>query len=148
MKLTSGGNSGQLQFFDSDGTTLGAQISWVDGNNKLVIYNAQGQEEINLTGGQILLKIGGATALTIGSGGAATHTMTGGSVVLDSNGHITSTQSLDVATAGARFTGKSNRGTLGQIRIEQSTTGADGGYMAFSTSSHRGVMLVLVKEYK
>ncbi len=69
MKLTSGGNSGQIQFFDTDGTTLGAQISWVDGNNKLVIYNAQGQEEINLTGGQILLKTGGATALTIDSGG-------------------------------------------------------------------------------
>ncbi len=67
MKLTSGGNSGQLQFFDTDGTTLGAQISWVDGNNKLVIYNAQGQEEINLTGGKILLKTGGVTALTIDS---------------------------------------------------------------------------------
>ena len=67
MKLTSGGNSGQIQFFDIDGTTLGAQISWVDGNNKLVIYNAQGQEEINLTGGKILLKTGGVTALTIDS---------------------------------------------------------------------------------
>ena len=65
--------------------------------------------------------------------GAATFTASGGSVVLDSNGQIESKQSLDVATAGGRFTGKSNRGTLGQIRIEQSTTEADGGYMAFST---------------
>jgi len=136
MKLTSGGNSGQIQFFDTDGTTLGAQISWVDSSSKLVIYNAQGQEEINLAGGQILLKTGGQTALTIDSGGAATFTPSGGSVVIGSSGHITSTQALDAATAGGRFIGSSNIGLLGDIRIEQTATAANGGggYIRFMTS--------------
>ncbi len=93
MKLTSGGNSGQIQFFDTDGTTLGAQISWVDGNNKLVIYNAQGQEEINLTGGKILLKTGGVTALTIDSSEA---TFSGNVEVIKS-----STPTIQLTQSGA-----------------------------------------------
>jgi hypothetical protein len=57
----------------------------------------------------------------------------GGYCSIDSNGFINSTQSLDTATAGGRFSGYSNRGLLGSIKIEQATTGADGGYMAFGT---------------
>ena len=72
--------------------------------------------------------------LRILSGGAATFTPSGGSVVIGSSGHITSTQALDAATAGGRFIGSSNRGVLGDIRIEQTTTGADGGYIRFMTS--------------
>ena len=59
---------------------------------------------------------------------------TGGQITTDNNGFITSKQSLDVATAGGRFIGKSNRGELGQIAIEQTATGADGGYIRFNTS--------------
>jgi len=59
---------------------------------------------------------------------------TGGQITTDNNGFITSKQSLDVATAGGRFIGKSNRGELGQIAIEQTATSADGGYIRFSTS--------------
>ena len=60
-------------------------------------------------------------------------TGSGGQVTIDENGHITSKQSLDVATAGGRLIGASNRGTVGQIGIEQSTTGADGGHIHLST---------------
>ena len=59
---------------------------------------------------------------------------TGGQITTDNNGFITSKQSLDTITAGGRFIGKSNRGELGHIAIEQTATGADGGYIRFSTS--------------
>lgn len=71
--------------------------------------------------------------LTIDSSGNSTFAPTGGVITLGANGHITSKQSLDVATAGGRYIGSSNRGILGQIRIEQTTTSADGGYIAFDT---------------
>ena len=58
----------------------------------------------------------------------------GGVVTLGTSGHVTSKQSLDVATAGGRFIGSSNRGILGQIRIEQTANSTDGGYIAFDTS--------------
>jgi len=60
-------------------------------------------------------------------------TGSGGQVTVDENGHVTSKQSLDVATAGGRIIGASNRGTVGQIGIEQSTTSADGGHIQLST---------------
>ena len=59
----------------------------------------------------------------------------GGYFSIDSNGQVTSTQSLDVATAGGRFTGMSSRGALGAIHIEQTTTGVNGGYITFRTSN-------------
>lgn len=58
----------------------------------------------------------------------------GGHFSVDTNGQVNSTQSIDVGTAGGRFTGSSGRGALGSIHIEQTTTGADGGYMGFRTS--------------
>ncbi len=73
--------------------------------------------------------------VTIDPNGTGDTVMTGsgGQVTVDENGHITSKQSLDVATAGGRIIGASNRGTVGQIGIEQSTTSADGGHIQFST---------------
>jgi hypothetical protein len=59
----------------------------------------------------------------------------GGYFSVDANGQVISAQLLDVATAGGRFSGYSNRGDLGAIHIEQATTGADGGYMAFRISA-------------
>jgi hypothetical protein len=58
----------------------------------------------------------------------------GGQVTTDNNGFIISKQLLDVGTAGGRFIGKSNRGELGHIAIEQTATSADGGYIRFATS--------------
>ena len=72
--------------------------------------------------------------MRIDSSGQITNTMSGGTVSTDINGHITSFQTLDTATAGGRFIGKSNRGVLGSIHIEQTTTSADGGYIGFETS--------------
>ena len=66
--------------------------------------------------------------------GNVTANPSGGVITLGASGQITSKQSLDVATAGGRFIGSSNRGILGQIRIEQTANSTDGGYIAFDTS--------------
>ena len=81
-----------------------------------------------------------ATAITLNADESATFASSvtanpsGGVVTLGTSGHLTSKQSLDVATAGGRFIGSSNRGVLGQIRIEQTANSTDGGYIAFDTS--------------
>jgi hypothetical protein len=59
----------------------------------------------------------------------------GGSVAITTNGHIITKQNLDVTTAGGRFTGESSRGKVAEILMEQTVTGADGGYIKLSTSS-------------
>jgi len=97
------------------------------------LLNANGQD------GKFFLNLSSSTStyptvLEIDSSGEITNTMSGGKVITDTNGHITSFQTLDTATAGGRFIGKSNRGILGSIHIEQTTTGADGGYIGFETS--------------
>ena len=46
-------------------------------------------------------------------------TGSGGQVTVDANGHITSKQSLDAATAGGRIIGATNRGTVSQIDLAQ-----------------------------
>ena len=73
--------------------------------------------------------------LSIMGDGSVTANPSGGVITLGANGHITSKQSLDVITAGGRYMGSSNRGLLGQMRIEQTAQGADGGYIALDTSS-------------
>ena len=60
-------------------------------------------------------------------------TGSGGQVTVDANGHLTSKQSLDAATAGGRIIGASNRGTVSQIDLAQTTSSADGGYIRFLT---------------
>jgi hypothetical protein len=83
------------------------------------------------------------TALTLdmSAAGAATFNSSvtanpsGGVITLGTNGHITSKQSLDTVTAGGRYMGSSNRGLLGQMRIEQTANSADGGYIALDTSA-------------
>ena len=67
MKLKSGGNGAQLQFYDADGTTLGGFISWVDGNSRILIGNSQSGEQISLSGNQINLSIGGVPQIQIAS---------------------------------------------------------------------------------
>jgi len=59
----------------------------------------------------------------------------GGTGRIDTNGQIESIQALDVATAGGRLTGKSNRGYLASIHLEQTATSADGGYIRFLTAA-------------
>ena len=62
-----------------------------------------------------------------GSNDAITIGTSGGTIEIDEAGQIFSHQKLDVATAGGRLTGKSNRGYLASIHLEQVATGADGG---------------------
>ena len=60
---------------------------------------------------------------------------TPGKVAFDENGQIQSIQLLDVATAGGRLTGFSNRGYLSSIHLEQTATNTDGGYIRFLTAA-------------
>ena len=77
--------------------------------------------------------------MSINAAGTVTASPSGGAVTLGASGHITSKQSLDVATAGGRYIGSSNRGILGQIRIEQIATNANGGYLDFDTCASGSV---------
>jgi len=84
--------------------------------------------------GRLLIGKTNDEGYTLDVNGTGRFISSGGYFSIDSNGQVTSTQSLDVATAGGRFTGMSSRGALGAIHIEQTTTGANGGYIAFRTS--------------
>ena len=98
--------SGDISFYEDTGTT--AKFFWDSSAESLGIGTTSPSEKLHVSS-------------------------SGGQFLVNSNGHITSKQSLDVATAGGRFTGESSRGTLGNIMIEQTTTGVDGGYIRLST---------------
>lgn len=112
-----GGGKGLEIYTDSNGSNADVYINQTSSDLASLFY-----------------QLNGSTKLAILSTGAATFTQSVGSVVLDSNGQIESIQDLDYITAGGRFTGKSSRGNLGEVRIGQTATGADGGYIAFRTS--------------
>jgi hypothetical protein len=63
MKLKSGTNNVQLQFYDSDGTTVGGQITWNESNSKLLIVNSQTNEQISMSGGAMRLTVGTSNIL-------------------------------------------------------------------------------------
>ena len=124
-KLTQTGTGANTFAGTVETTTLRTDVINNKANSANIIYRS-GTDTI----------IGGGSAsqkLTLADSGNATFAPTGGVITLGANGHITSKQSLDVATAGGRLIGSSNRGILGQIRIEQTTTSADGGYIALDT---------------
>ncbi len=128
---SSSGTAGQVL----SSTVSGSQ--WVDAADSGAITGTGTTGTLTkwTTGGSVIgnsIIQDNGSAVTVG--GDATFTPSGGSVVVGSNGFITSTQLLDSATAGGRFIGSSSRGVLGDIRIEQTTTGADGGYIRFMTS--------------
>lgn len=70
MMLKSGSSSAQIQFFDADGTTLGAKIIWNETSSSVFITNSQTNETIQLVGGDILLQTSGNTRAIITSGGS------------------------------------------------------------------------------
>jgi len=74
--------------------------------------------------------------LRIASTGALTSTVAGGIFETRADGGgFNYKQTLDVATAGLSITGQSNRGDVAAIRLYQTATGADGGYIQFDTSN-------------
>ena len=93
------------------------------------------------SGGSLLFKTKPeAGALTermrIGSDGQLTSSVAGGVFKTRADGGgLEYTQLLDVATAGCTIFGKSNRGDVASISLYQTATGADGGYIRFSTSN-------------
>jgi len=99
-----------------------------DGSGKEIKFQCNGTEvaKIDSTGVDVS---GSVTA------DGLTSEVSGGKFETDSNGFVISTQKLDVATAGGRFIGKSNRGELGHIGIEQTADSTDGGYIRFATAS-------------
>ena len=85
--------------------------------------------------GSFATSVGGSERMRISSDGTLTSTVAGGVFETRSDGggfHYK--QLLDVATAGCSITGQSNRGDLASIRLYQTATGADGGYIRFDTS--------------
>ena len=140
--LTTGGGTGLStvgtngQVLTSNGTTL----SWVTptttspgGSTTQVQYNNSG----SFAGSSSFVfdgtNVGIGTSSPSSYGKFVTYS-SGGYAYIDTNGQIWSYQSLDVATAGGRLTGGSNQGYLGDIGIEQTTTGAKGGYIRFNTA--------------
>ena len=119
-------------------STTYASMLWYDtANDKFFVRNSDNDAWIELfkldETGDHLEKIGNTINLDgAGNFGIGTTTEV---FSVDTNGHATSKQNADVATAGGRFTGSSSRGACGAIHIEQTTTGADGGYMNFRTSA-------------
>jgi len=108
MMLKSGSNTVQIQFYDSDGTTLGAQMTWDQVSSSLNITNSQSSETIQLVGGEIYLQTGGTTKLKVASTGAATFSTNSNSSIVnqftnsDTTGG-TSTRNTIELTAGNRF---------------------------------------------
>jgi hypothetical protein len=127
----------------------------VTGNNGIRTTSSAGQQlYLGNTGGDAvvgtlnnyslgLLTNGGVRATIDSSGNVGIGTTspvgkfqvvgTGGNVYFDNNGFVNSTQALDTSSAGGRFLGYSSQGKLGDIGIEQTTTGAKGGYIRFGT---------------
>ena len=118
-----------ITFSRTDGIDdLSAIMGWNDGGIAL-----SGREGIAFATGGGVGYSSTVERMRIDSSGNTVAKPSGGEVTLGANGHLTSKQSLDVATAGGRYIGASNRGIVGQIRIEQTTTSADGGYVSFDT---------------
>ena len=74
--------------------------------------------------------------MRIGSDGQLTSSVAGAVFKTRADGGgLEYTQLLDVATAGCTIFGKTNRGDVASISLYQTATGADGGYIKFSTSN-------------
>ena len=121
-----------VKFF---GDTASAFMLWDASADDLILGGAAG---LSVNSAALVTGVLTTTAATVFNGGFvananSTVNPTGGVITLGANGHITSKQSLDVATAGGRLIGQSNRGTVGQVRVEQTAQGADGGHVAFDT---------------
>jgi hypothetical protein len=102
------------------------------------ITNAGGKLYVSNDGSTDQLVLDASGNLGVGTTSPSTYGKfvaysSGGYGSIDTSGQFVSAQLLDLATAGGRFTGYSSRGALGAIHIEQTTTSADGGYMAFRT---------------
>jgi hypothetical protein len=147
LPLTGGTLTGALSLGTNTLTSGRITLSTNDqSTNRFTITNSgSGGRSYSIVGGlngannssfSIFDETASATRLEIASTGAATFTQSGGSFSIDDNGQIITKQSLDVATAGGRITGQSNRGTLSSIHFEQTTTGANGGYLEFRTSDN------------
>ena len=115
-------------------TTLAGWLSSTSSSFRMTFNVADGDTfmSINHTGNEAWSfkceSLGGGSldAITIGAAGGTTE--------FDENGQIFSNQKLDVATAGGRLTGKSNRGYLASIHLEQVATNTDGGEIYFMTA--------------
>lgn len=153
--IRSGGNAadfnrlsseGEVIRVSKDGTTVGS--IGVVGTNDLVIYSSAASH----TG----LRLGEGYYIPTDNTGAAADNVvdlglptvrykdlylsgkiakgTGGELDLKSDGGgFAYKQNLDVATAGCTFTGASTRGDVAAIRLWQTATGANGGYIRFDT---------------
>ena len=118
--------AGAIAAFDSNGNTIWLTGRSSDGESSVSFRNnADSAYNGRIAATDTLMSFSQASDYNFAP--------TGGVITLGANGHITSKQSLDVATAGGRYVGSSNRGLLGQIKIEQTADSTDGGYITFDT---------------
>ena len=131
--LTNQANNSTFLLLNSTGATFGGNIAST-ATSFLMNFNVTDNStffSIDHTGNENWAfkceSIGGSNdAITIGT--------STGTIEIDESGQIFSHQKLDVATAGGRLTGKSNRGYLASVHLEQVATGADGGEIYFMTA--------------
>tara|TARA_R110002096_G_scaffold20729_1_gene68049 strand:- start:101 stop:1594 length:1494 start_codon:yes stop_codon:yes gene_type:complete len=133
MKLKSGTNNVQLQFYDSDGTTVGGQITWNESNSKLLIVNSQTNEQISMSGGAMRLTVGTSNILIDSDGvkpsllwSSIVRGYEGGSIALSTQptgGALT--PRLEISSGGD--VGIGTDPTFGKLEVKVPTgTGVDG----------------------
>ena len=127
----------RVRFLNSTTFKAGLQVPTTAGD---MITNSAVDDFCIRSQTNILFATGGATEkMRIDSSGQITNTMSGGKVLTDTNGFITSFQTLDVATAGGRYKGKSKTlMVLGQLMdrtIGFKTRLLYSGYITFDTSA-------------
>ena len=147
LRQESGSKGSQIHLTNSatgDSAGNGAHISmWHD--DDLYITNQESDGQIKFASG------GNSDALVINDSGNATFAgnvlvdQSGGTVTLDSNGHVTGHQKLNVATAGGRLTGTTTQGDMARIDLSQTTNTAHGGYLSFQTANTSGTLTEAVR---
>lgn len=89
MMLKSGTTSAQIQYFHSDGTTLGSKIVYNQSSQTLFLQNnASGNSEEVQVGGGVLLRTGGTTRLAVTNAGDVGIGTASPSVKLEVHGSI------------------------------------------------------------
>ena len=128
LQISNAGTNGQYLQKQS-GNTGG--LTWADVPAGGATINNATENEI-VTVASTTTQLDAEANLTF-DGNNLTVTSSGGVITTDTNGFITSKQSLDAATAGGALICKSNRGNLGRFFVGQTAQGADGGYATIDT---------------
>ena len=135
MMLKSGTTSAQIRYIHSDGTTLGATISYNQSAQTLLLSNSgSGNSEAVQIGGGVLLQTGGFTRLEVDNNG----NVIVNSGLLEINSMSTTTGNTEIDKILFKKSHPAGLGTytLGEIRSK--TDGGFTGGLNFYTNKHTG----------